>query len=650
MAVSPTVKINVSGARGESFADVMRRTGLQGTLPIDSDDKALENFAHEVVEANPGFQGDKGDPGGNVMAVGLFTDVASMVIPNGTGKITTTGYRLTGWGQASYTLWKAPKADLPAFGEGKWWVKSNGGAKSWYLDPEGDCHFDMLGAWGDNQHDDFAAFQALRDFARWRGGYQPGDTYCMGGVFRFRPALYYSSATWQLNETVHLLGPSSGQSGGSSANRNWGIRFGDCTGIIVNRFNTLDGAVQNSVVCGGDGSIISGLTLVGTGFNRPGIYHGVQCHARAVVEGNNIIGFSGDLVRAVSNDLGGNVNGMMIWRNLLQGAGRAGYWIQGGDGNAGIIGANDIVNCGDWGFVIKAFLANTHIGDQMARCGTVGVGGRTVPGACSYAGANWQVMDGQDAAASNTQPGTNAAVWAQVSGNGSANYIYPTWAPGMQWKAGGAFLATGENAPNVILGLYIEPDCGPSQTSGLGLLMGGQSMAEGGYATVGVIMGRFGSTRGLSALARSLSNGSAAYQATYVGSRRYGDNTILQDTHTLLSPGGFGLSYDADSNVLVGHTSSPAFFITGPNTTVTAGRSTAQRYKPLIASLMLGSGPSARSITYSSTLPPTSGEYAKGDIVFNSAASAGGPPGMQCTTGGTAGSTAVFKALASVAA
>jgi hypothetical protein len=47
---------------------------------------------------------------------------------------------------------------------------------------------------------------------------------------------------------------------------------------------------------------------------------------------------------------------------------------------------------------------------------------------------------------------------------------------------------------------------------------------------------------------------------------------------------------------------------------------------------------------------PTSGEYARGDALESMSPAAAGTPGWACTTGGIAGSTAVFKARAAVAA
>lgn len=52
----------------------------------------------------------------------------------------------------------------------------------------------------------------------------------------------------------------------------------------------------------------------------------------------------------------------------------------------------------------------------------------------------------------------------------------------------------------------------------------------------------------------------------------------------------------------------------------------------------------------SASVEPSTGDWAKGDIVFNSNPSAGGTVGWICTTTGTAGSTAVFKTFGSISA
>jgi hypothetical protein len=90
-ATSPTVQLKITGARGESLADLMRRTGLAGTAPTATNEQALRNYANViapiVAEDNPAF---KGDPGGNVMAVGPFAALGSINVPEGTDRVRTS--------------------------------------------------------------------------------------------------------------------------------------------------------------------------------------------------------------------------------------------------------------------------------------------------------------------------------------------------------------------------------------------------------------------------------------------------------------------------------------------------------------------------------------------------------------------------------
>lgn len=56
-------KLIVSGARGASLTELARVTGNFGVLPTDSDVQALAKFADAAIQQNPGFKGDRGDPG-----------------------------------------------------------------------------------------------------------------------------------------------------------------------------------------------------------------------------------------------------------------------------------------------------------------------------------------------------------------------------------------------------------------------------------------------------------------------------------------------------------------------------------------------------------------------------------------------------------
>jgi hypothetical protein len=85
-------------------------------------------------------------------------------------------------------------------------------------------------------------------------------------------------------------------------------------------------------------------------------------------------------------------------------------------------------------------------------------------------------------------------------------------------------------------------------------------------------------------------------------------------------------------------------------TTEDFGRTSAVPHAKYIRKLFLGSSASnGRQVTFA-TAEPSSGEYARGDVIFNQNPSAGGSMGWVCTTGGTAGTDAVFKAMPNLAA
>lgn len=95
-------KLFVSGARGASVAELARRTGSYGVLPTDTDLEVLGKFADAAILQNPGFKGNKGDPGGNVMSIGLFTQASTLNIPIGTDTVQTSGYASAGVGSGRY--------------------------------------------------------------------------------------------------------------------------------------------------------------------------------------------------------------------------------------------------------------------------------------------------------------------------------------------------------------------------------------------------------------------------------------------------------------------------------------------------------------------------------------------------------------------
>jgi hypothetical protein len=151
------VRIDVTGARGESFAAVARRTGAFGVLPTDSDAAVLDKFADWAIQDNPGFKGDKGDPGGNVMAAGLFEDLSGLLIPGGTDLVQTSGWAAAGVGAARYAFDAAVDAAYVADHPNTAVITANG--RGFRL-AETTVDVRQVGVVGDGVTDDTATLQA----------------------------------------------------------------------------------------------------------------------------------------------------------------------------------------------------------------------------------------------------------------------------------------------------------------------------------------------------------------------------------------------------------------------------------------------------------------------------------------------------------
>lgn len=110
----------------------------------------LANFTPAAARALAA-QVFKGDPGGNVMAVGLFSALGGMSIPVGTDVIQTSGYDAVGRGPARYTL----DSDQVTATATRTRAKSLN--NRWFRLAEAVPNVTHLGAYGDGIHDDTAA-------------------------------------------------------------------------------------------------------------------------------------------------------------------------------------------------------------------------------------------------------------------------------------------------------------------------------------------------------------------------------------------------------------------------------------------------------------------------------------------------------------
>lgn len=126
---------------------------------------------------------------------------------------------------------------------------------------------------------------------------------------------------------------------------------------------------------------------------------------------------------------------------------------------------------------------------------------------------------------------------------------------------------------------------------------------------------------------------------TYLGG---GANTALRYSSTFPQSGLYGPTFQL---ILNNESYCPFWITAGTGATFAYGTSTAIPGQFTVSSLAINQ----RRLMNNDALP-SSGNYAKGDVIFNTSVNAGGSPGWVCTTAGVAGSTAVFKTMAVVAA
>lgn len=172
MAITPTVRINVSGARGASFGDVARQTGAYDVEPSDNDNTVLNKFADFAIAENPGFKGDKGDPGSP--GEGYATRSA----------LATAGNSATGGDDAYLT--EAGREGKFVFRTGNWSVgvtadpgqgviiakasDTTGATGAWFRQFDGPVKPEWFGAVGDDVTIDRTAFMNAKSYLTWAGG------------------------------------------------------------------------------------------------------------------------------------------------------------------------------------------------------------------------------------------------------------------------------------------------------------------------------------------------------------------------------------------------------------------------------------------------------------------------------------------------
>lgn len=420
-------------------------------------------WKEEVIVGLP----EKGDPGGNVMAIGLFGAAAGLTIPVGTDQVQSSGYSTVGRGQALYVYDAAVDAA---------WVAAH--PRAGFLDLEGRgfrlsfsqrIETAMFGAVMDNATLDYPAIAAGIDFIslfpainagsvfNWNYGYHP-LWISAGGIH------YMGANTIDAYKPIALLGSSPG----GFASGNCGLRWAGASGIRVHSGDTTGATGVQAVnpLMRGSQLRIENLVLDGSyAGGAEAEYHAI--HERGSTSSRNLLiaNWAGDGIHrhaelanpAVKGNANSSSGSFITIYNV-----RNGVYTQGSDANSGTYLHINVLGARQWGFWDSSGLANTYISclsEGNARSNLNN--GVNIPVSfVHHAGKRYFVIPGNEAwASANAPSGTTAnnTGWGYwVDGGADASTGIPTWFAGILARGGGGYFIEGSGNGSVLVNPYCE--------------------------------------------------------------------------------------------------------------------------------------------------------------------------------------------------
>lgn len=492
---------------------------------------------------------------------------------------------------------------------------------------------------GTSTYDCLPAMQAALAYKRPNTAYGAAygasgyDIYCPPGTYKF-------SGRIEIKRLVRIYGTEGSAMANSSESTVFQFPVAS-DGIVIHAYNTIGDGDESPPTTQGSGTVIERLVLVGI---RSGTYSastaskpgkGIWLRGKAAIRDCKIINFdhAGIYCQVAAGGGGileGNSNNSKIENVRVTGC-FEGFHIQSADANVMMIMGCDASNIDTYGFYDLSFLGNFYAGCHAAETGNLGK--------CSFGGNRYYLINA--ALGGSTTPGTDGTVWVLV-GAGAPHPQYPLWVSGNTYYLGYAYASLGANAGNVFIGCYAESDNAPSHILFPATIVGG---FFGTLTTASTALRISASV--ITGFSQPAKNGSAnAFNVRYaldidtvVNLAAVGDHSSGFSPWKWDSTSGSWYAQHANSNSRI------PYIVTTDLSTRKFGRTSNVAGGSMVfpSGLWVGGGTTnARQITYG-TAAPTSGEYAVGDIIFNTAAAPSGKIGWVCTTAGVAGSTAVFK-------
>lgn len=494
---------------------------------------------------------------------------------------------------------------------------------------------------GDTGTDNYPALMEILDLAEYSA--TGSDVYAVAPDVLFGVGGYYFSQTVELKRITRLLGIGSG-----SNNRGNGSNLffaEDTTGVIVQQRNT-EGATGGAVTAttSGEGSVFDGLSLWLGGTDKT--KHGIQMRARAIIRNCSIYNTPGDGIHirasSGSDEIEGNANSWYVENCLVSGFGRHGLYTNGQDANAGTcIRLETDGLAGDYGCGIYegSGLGNNYFGLNLAGFGNQGV---------HHNGIRYLLIDPTIGIGAATEPGTDNNVWYEYQVGGEASNFFA-------WSA----LATydliklpifkfGNSNKSVFSGIYVEGAC-PSHITAPGMVIGGQCnlTRRSAHMRLSTGLSPIYVNTGIGAR-RDYIEGTPGHTANgtfvlaSVGSSPGGTNedgmNLLEHRRQIDGDFSWEWQYSGGETVYGFLNAKPVWRIGTPTTTEKMGRP----LTPVAHTLTLhdfalrdpGNSNNWRIHGIRSAIPTAAGEYARGELRWNSAPAANGKVGWACTTGG----------------
>ncbi len=463
-----------------------------------------------------------------------------------------------------------------------------------------------------------------------------------GPTLRLPAGRAFVGSAINLKQTIRIKGEGVGQAGGAATQ----LRFPVSTaGIILNTQHTRD-YISEPNGASAEGSIVEGVKLKGGGGSRSDNADGIFMRGRGVVRDCQIEGFARDGIYigagSDGNPFPGNANNWKVENVRSTFNGRDGLRVEGTDANAGHCIGGDYSFNGEWGIRDLSFLGN-HFEAPHGESNGLGVANGPAIGGVATAtvayptaqGQRYALVYGQEAAGSVTPPGTNAAVWINLGPDNNGGVL---WSSGITVRSGGAYAM---RSTCQLLGAYSEGGQGPSQSLGGAIIMGGLHGA--GHHGTGVYLYAKPSNPGLSTnkplnVMQTTPDGITVEHIIGDGTngdnrvRSFRNNSIPDYFHEKISGGAMYFNYGG----------TPIWRVTSPSaggTLAAAGRNSVVPFmlQAWTLNVRAHDNPNDGRIVYYGAAPPTTGEQAQGELVFNIAPTAGSPLGWIATGGGTPG-------------